>query len=114
MKKITETDIKFICDCLKNWETIPAKYKEAIFWKEIEKKEYELKYWVKEREEDIIANTYSAPLQKVRTFHPDWIIEHNDFVREPETKDKFKGWYNKLIFWDNLQVLKTLLTDKGL
>jgi len=114
MKKITSEDIKFICDCLKNWETIPAKYKEAVFWKEIEKKEYELKYSGKEREEDIIANTYSAPLQKVRTFHPDWIIEHKDFVREPETKKDFSGWYNKLIFWDNLQVLKTLLTDKGL
>ena len=114
MKKITENDIKFICDCLKNWETIPAKYKEAIFWKEIEKKEYELNYSVKEREEDIIANTYASPLQKVRTFHPDWIIEHNDFLREPETKKDFSGWYNKLIFWDNLQVLKTLLTDKVL
>jgi len=114
MKKITSQDIKFICDCLKNWETIPAKYKEAIFWKEIEKKEYELKYAWKEREEDIIANTYSAPLQKVRTFHPDWIIEHKDFIREPETKKDFSGWYNKLIFWDNLQVLKTLLTDKVL
>jgi len=112
MKKIIESDIKYICDRLKNWETIPVKYKEAIFWKEIEKKEYELKYSVKEREEDIIANTYASPLQKVKTFHSDEIIEHNNFIREPETKYKFKGWYNKLIFWDNLQVLKELLTNE--
>ncbi len=80
MKKITDQDIKFITDCLKNWETVPAKYKEAIFWKEIEKKEYELNYAIKEREQDIIANTYSAPLQKIRTFHSNEIIDHKDFI----------------------------------
>jgi len=110
-KKITDNDIKLICECLKNWDTVPVKYKDLIFWKEIEKKEYELKYWVKEKEEDIIANTYASPLQKIKTFHPDEVIEHQDFIREAETKEKFKLWYNKLIFWDNLQVLKTLLTD---
>ncbi len=113
-KKITDNDIKLICECLKNWDTVPVKYKDLIFWKEIEKKEYELKYGVKEKEEDIIANTYASPLQKIKTFHSDEIIEHQDFIREPETKEKFKWWYNKLIFWDNLQVLKTLLTDKVL
>ncbi len=38
MKKITNKDIKYIIELLKNWETIPAKYKETLFWKEIEKK----------------------------------------------------------------------------
>lgn len=111
MKEVTENDIKYICDCLRNWETIPAKYKEALFWKEIKKKEYELKYSVKEKEEDIIANTYACPLQKVKTYNPNEIIDHKSFIREPETKEKFNGWYNKLIFWDNLQVLKELLTN---
>lgn len=112
MKKITDQDIKIICELLKNWESIPAKYKEALFWKEIEKKEYELKYSVKEKEEDIIANTYACPLQKVKTYNPNEIIDHKNFIREKETKEKFSGWYNKLIFWDNLQVLKELLTNE--
>lgn len=112
MYKITDNDIKIIIDSIKKGESLPAKYKEALFWKEIEKKEYELRYAWKDREEDIVANTYTAPLQKVKTFHPDEVIEHKDFIRESETKVKFDGWYNKLIFWDNLQVLKTLLTDE--
>src|SRR4051812_48383225 len=61
-----------------------------------EKREYELVYHGKEREEDIIANTLAVPLQKVRTFGP------NE-----------SGWRNKLIFGDNLQVMKTLRTMKN-
>lgn len=114
MKKISDKDIQYICECLKNWEKIPTHYKEALFWKEIEKKEYELKYSAKEREEDIIANTYASPLQKIKTYNPDGIIDHKDFIRWPETKEQFSGWYNKLIFWDNLQVLKELLQNEKL
>ena len=57
-----------------------------------EKREYELNYRGKEREEDIIANALAVPLQKVRTFG-----KNGD------------GWHNKLIFGDNLQVMKSLL-----
>lgn len=40
------------------------------------------------------------------------MVDHKNFIREPETKAQFSNsWYNKLIFGDNLQVLKTLLTD---
>lgn len=60
-----------------------------------EKREYELVYHGKEREEDIIANTLAVPLQKVRTFG-----RNGD------------GWHNKLIFGDNLQVMKSLLEMK--
>lgn len=60
-----------------------------------EKREYELVYYGKEREEDIIANTLAVPLQKVRTFG-----KNGD------------GWHNKLIFGDNLQVMKSLLELK--
>lgn len=60
-----------------------------------EKREYELVYHGKEREEDIIANTLAVPLQKVRTFGK------ND-----------DGWHNQLIFGDNLQVMKSLLELK--
>ena len=60
-----------------------------------EKQEYELVYHGKEREEDVIANTLAVPLQPVRTFN----------VNGEE-------WHNKLIFGDNLQVMKTLLEMK--
>jgi hypothetical protein len=50
---------------------------------------------VKERDEDIIANTMAVPLQKVRTFG-----KNGD------------GWHNMLIFGDNLQVMKHLLDLK--
>lgn len=60
-----------------------------------ERREYELVYHGKERDEDIIANTLAVPLQKVRTFG--------------KSRD---GWHNKLVFGDNLQVMKSLLELK--
>ncbi len=60
-----------------------------------EKREYELVYHGKEREEDIIANTLAVPLQTVRTFNKNGV-----------------EWHNKLIFGDNLQAMKTLLEMK--
>jgi len=60
-----------------------------------EKREYELVYHGKEREEDIIANTLAVPLQPVRTFNKNGV-----------------EWHNKLIFGDNLQAMKTLLEMK--
>lgn len=113
MKKISDEELIYLSELIKNWEQIPVKYKEILFWKETEKKEYELKYGCKQREEDIIAETYACPLQKVRTFESEKITNHSEFVREVETKkDFYQGWYNKIIFWDNMQVLKTLLTDE--
>jgi|TARA_Y100000310_G_scaffold334059_1_gene412911 site-specific DNA-methyltransferase (adenine-specific)/adenine-specific DNA-methyltransferase len=61
-----------------------------------EKREYELVYHGKEREEDILANTLAVPLQQVRTFG-----KNGD------------DWHNKLIFGDNLQVMKSLLEMKN-
>ena len=60
-----------------------------------EKREYELVYHGKEREEDILADTLAVPLQPVRTFG-----------------DNGGGWHNMLIFGDNLQAMKTLLEMK--
>src|SRR5438034_11359037 len=62
-----------------------------------EKREYELVYHGKEREEDILANTLAVPLQPVRTF---------------ESNGRNGGWQNMLIFGDNLQVMKSLLDMK--
>ncbi len=58
-----------------------------------EKREYELVYHGKDREEDIIADTLAVPLQPVRTFG----------------KNGADAWQNMLIFGDNLQAMKTLL-----
>ncbi len=60
-----------------------------------EKREYELVYHGKEREEDILVDTLAVPLQKVRTFGRNG-----------------NGWHNSLIFGDNLQVMKSLLERK--
>lgn len=60
-----------------------------------EKREYELVYHGKEREEDVIANTLAVPLQPVRTFNKNGV-----------------AWHNKLIFGDNLQAMKSLLEMK--
>jgi len=60
-----------------------------------EKREYELVYHGKDREEDIIANTLAVPLQAVRTFNKNGVL-----------------WDNKLVFGDNLQAMKTLLEMK--
>lgn len=60
-----------------------------------EKREYELVYHGKAREEDILADTMAVPLQPVRAFG-----------RNGE------DWHNMLIFGDNLQVMKSLLDLK--
>ena len=60
------------------------------------KREYELIYGGKEREEDILADTMAVPLQPVRTFGRNG-----------------NGWHNMLVFGDNLQVMKTLLDMKS-
>lgn len=60
-----------------------------------EKREYELVYHGKEREEDIIADTLAVPLQPVRAFGGSGV-----------------DWHNMLIFGDNLQAMKTLLEMK--
>jgi len=60
-----------------------------------EKREYELVYHGKDREEDIIADTLAVPLQAVRTFGQNGV-----------------DWHNMLIFGDNLQAMKTLLEMK--
>jgi hypothetical protein len=62
-----------------------------------EKREYELVYYGKEREEDILADTMVVPLQPVRTFGKNGNGDE---------------WQNMLIFGDNLQVMKSLLEMK--
>ena len=60
------------------------------------RKEYELTYYGKESEQAIISQTFAVPLQENRRFGD-------------ATED---DWLNKIIFGDNLQVLKTLVEMK--
>jgi len=94
MKKLTKKQIKQINEFLEKGQVLPEEYKNLLFET---KKEYELVYDGKEREEDIIAETMSVPLQPVKTFGKDGL-----------------DWENKLIFGDNLQVLKSLYEDPGI
>jgi site-specific DNA-methyltransferase (adenine-specific)/adenine-specific DNA-methyltransferase len=82
-----------VIDALQRGEDLPAEWQRELF--PPEKREYELVYHGKEREEDILANTLAVPLQPVRTFGKDG-----------------GGWHNMLIFGDNLQVMKGLLDLK--
>ena len=78
---------------LEHGDELSAEWARVLF--PPEKREYELVYHGKEREEDIIANTMAVPLQKVRTFGTNG-----------------EGWHNMLIFGDNMQVMKHLLDLK--
>ena len=78
---------------LQTGEELSAEWARILF--PPEKREYELLYHGKEREEDILADTLAVPLQKARTFGANGV-----------------DWQNKLIFGDNLQVMKSLLEEK--
>ena len=94
MHKLLEQEIEKIASILKAGKPLPDDYKAILF---DTKKEYELIYADKEREEDVLADTMAVPLQKVKTFR---------------NGKNSNGWTNMLIFGDNLQVLKTLLQMK--
>ncbi len=85
---------QMVIDALRRGEDLPAEWARELF--PPEKREYELVYHGKEREEDILAETMAVPLQPVSTFG----------------KNGDDGWHNKLIFGDNLQAMKTLLKMK--
>ncbi len=84
-----------VIEKLQKGDDLPAEWARFLF--PPEKREYELVYHGKEREEDILANTLAVPLQPVRTFG----------------KNGSDGWRNVLVFGDNLQVMKSLLGAKG-
>jgi site-specific DNA-methyltransferase (adenine-specific)/adenine-specific DNA-methyltransferase len=106
MKELSDEQIEKIISLLKKGVPFPEDYRLSLlkYLEQIKtsilfdtKKEYELIYADKEREEDILADTMAVPLQKVKTFR---------------NGKNGNGWTNMLIFGDNLQVLKTLLQMK--
>ena len=92
MAKLSDRDRERMIELLEKGEELPLDYKHILF--PPEKKEYELVYAGKEREEDVLADTMAVPLQPIKTFGTNG-----------------GGWANKLIFGDNLQVMKSLLDD---
>lgn len=76
-----------------NGEELPADWARELF--PPERREYELIYYGKETEEQILADTMAVPLQPISTFGTNGV-----------------DWHNKLIFGDNLQAMKTLLQMK--
>lgn len=91
--KMTPEQRQQVIELLQAGEDLPPGWARVLF--PPEKREYELVYHGKEREEDIIANTLAVPLQKVRTFGRNGV-----------------EWHNQLIFGDNLQAMKSLLELK--
>jgi len=82
-----------VIELLRRGEPLPQEWARELF--PPERREYELLYYGKEREEDILANTMGVPLQPVRTFGQNGVTHQN-----------------MLVFGDNLQVMKTLLRMK--
>lgn len=81
-------------EMVNNGQELSTEYARVFF--PPERREYELTYYGKESKEQIIGQTYAAPLQEDRRYGS---------VCDEE-------WSNKLIFGDNLQVLKSLIELK--
>lgn len=87
-------ELKHIIDLLKRGELPPPEWRSVLFPNQ--KRECELVYDGKAREEDIIAETMAVPLQPTRLFG-----------------NNGDGWHNQLIFGDNLQIMRSLLEKKN-
>lgn len=101
---------QLVIDTLRRGEDLPVEWARELF--PPEKREYELVYYGKEREEDILAETMAVPLQPVRTFVKNADGWNPTLASNSLNGDNNEGWHNMLILGDNLQVLKTLLEQK--
>ena len=90
--------LEMIREYIENDKEIPNDFSRILF--PPEKREYELIYWGKESKQEILSNIIPVPLQTDRLFPP------NSTYNEGE-------WINKLIFGENLQILKTLIQMKN-
>lgn len=103
MSNLTEKEKQNLIELIQQGKSIPSHYKSKLFDSGDSEfveatKDYKLIYKGKETKEKIIANTLTAPFQKVRSFNSDNPFED--------------GWQNMLIFGDNLLALKTLYEDQ--
>ena len=84
---------QLVIAALRRGEDLPAEWARELF--PLQRREYELVYHNKAREEEILSETMAVPLQPSSTF------------------GKGDGdWQNMLIFGDNLQALRTLVEYK--
>ena len=83
-----------VIQALQRGEDLPSDWARELF--PPEKREYELVYYGKEREEDIIAGTMAVPLQAERTFGKNGV-----------------DWHNMLVFGDNLSDEDAAGTEEG-
>lgn len=97
MPKLSPDQIAEIQRLLGEKGELPPEWRWTLF--PPQKQEYELVYGGKQREEDILSETMGVPLQTVRTY--------NNGASRPAPG----GWYNRLIFGDNLQAMKSLLDE---
>lgn len=95
MPPIPKSTIDEVMQRLSRGEDLPRDLKHVLF--PPDKREYELVYAGKKREADIVANTLGMPLQPIRNFS--------------DTELKEGEWRNRLVFGDNLQAMKGLLSD---
>lgn len=93
LAKVLEESKKYI----ENGQEIPVDFQKIIF--PSGRKECELVYGGKESYEQILSKVIAVPLQEEKRF-------------PTVAKLKSNEWTNKLIFGDNLQVLKTLIEMK--
>jgi DNA modification methylase len=94
---MTDEQRQEIINRLTKGEELSTEWRGCLF--PYEKQESELVYGGKQREEDILLQTMAVPLQNVRTFN------NGDGRPHPGS------WYNRLVFGDNLQAMKSLLDD---
>jgi site-specific DNA-methyltransferase (adenine-specific)/adenine-specific DNA-methyltransferase len=102
MPNLTKYQRQHIIELLERGKDLPLDYKHLLF--PPERKEYELVYAGKEREEDILAGTMAVPLQPIKTFGGNG---------DPSAGSGQSGWHNMLIFGDNLQAMKGATADEG-
>lgn len=90
---LNEHEVEAIAERLRKGEFLDEHWRRRLFR---EAKEAELAYSCKQSRSAILAETMAVPLQELKRFG----------------SDGERGWTNKLVFGDNLQVLKTLLEMK--
>ena len=95
MSKLSDQQLQVLVETLREGKDLPEDYKNLLF--PLQKQEYELVYSGKTRVQDILSETWAVPLQAIKTF---------------SASGKDETWTNRLIFGDNLQVLKRLLDDE--
>ncbi|MGN6187888.1 MAG: site-specific DNA-methyltransferase [Conexibacter sp.] len=92
-KRLTDAQVEAVAARLQRGEYLDEHLRPLLFR---QAREYELDYAEKTPKSRVLADTMAVPLQPLKRFGADG-----------------GGWTNRLVFGDNLQVLKTLLEMKG-